>query len=142
MAEFVPKNAKERSGYARFLMDEYDPDWTEWPWNELKPPRNRKPRKPNVTTLIKRARKAGERGEVRVEMVNSDGTRTIVTSSRDQAPEMMTDVAHPEQSRGRLRRAGIGGSHARSTAWTSTLAPAQGQPRQAPGPRSARTCMR
>jgi hypothetical protein len=52
----------------------------------------RRKRKPNITTLIKRARKAGERGPVRVELVNDDGTRTIVTSSREAAPETMTEA--------------------------------------------------
>jgi hypothetical protein len=48
-------------------------------------------RKPNITTLIKRARKAGERGPVRVELVNVDGTRTIITSSSEPAPDAMTE---------------------------------------------------
>jgi hypothetical protein len=47
-------------------------------------------RNPNITALIKRARKAGERGPVRVELVALDGMRTIVTSSSEPAPEVMT----------------------------------------------------
>jgi hypothetical protein len=55
-------------------------------------PSSRRKRNPNITTLIKRARKAGERGPVRVELVNDDGTRAIVTSSREAAPETMTEA--------------------------------------------------
>jgi hypothetical protein len=57
-----------------------------------RPRPSRRKRKPNITTLIKRARDAGERGPVRVELVNDDGTRTIVTSLREAAPETITEA--------------------------------------------------
>jgi hypothetical protein len=62
------------------------PQLSDWP--HLLPRR----RKVSVTRLIKQARKAGERGEVRVEILNHDGTRTVVTSSRDQALETITEA--------------------------------------------------
>jgi hypothetical protein len=58
---------------------------------EIEEPPSRRKRKPNITTLIKRARKAGERGPVRVELVNDDGSRIIVTSSSEAAPDEMTE---------------------------------------------------
>jgi hypothetical protein len=57
------------------------------------PKLSRRKRRPNITTLIKRARRAGERGPVRVELVNDDGTRTIITSSSEALPDAMTEDA-------------------------------------------------
>jgi hypothetical protein len=44
---------------------------------------SRRERKPNVTTPIKSVRDAGERGLLRVEFVNDDGTRIIIASPSD-----------------------------------------------------------
>jgi len=57
---------------------------------EVETPRpKRKRRRPNVTTLIRQARKAGERGPVSVTL--PDGT--TVTSASDGIVEQMTDAA-------------------------------------------------
>lgn len=53
------------------------------------PPRGR--RKPSITEMIRQARKAGERGAVRVELVNADGSRAVVTSSNQPAADLMAD---------------------------------------------------
>ena len=68
------------------------PDASEVIEPEIEEPPSRRKRKPNITTLIKRARKAGERGPVRVELVNDDGSRTIVTSSSEATPEAMSEA--------------------------------------------------
>ena len=47
-------------------------------------------RKPSITTLIRQARKAGERGSVRVEQIHPDGSRTIIISSSEPSVEAMT----------------------------------------------------
>jgi hypothetical protein len=88
-ADYKPKNKADAYRYAEFMIEHFDrEDWQ----HLLKPPRRLRKRKPSVTTLIKRARKAGERGEVRVELVNSDGTRTVVTSSREAVIDAMTEA--------------------------------------------------
>jgi hypothetical protein len=87
-ADFEPKTPREKRDYAAFCVEHFDRE--DWPWDQIKRRRLRK-RKPNITTFIKRARKAGERGEVRVELVNSDGTRTIITSSREALIDAMTE---------------------------------------------------
>ncbi|MCA1503819.1 hypothetical protein [Bradyrhizobium sp. NBAIM02] len=53
--------------------------------------RRKRHRKANITALIKRVRKAGERGPVRIEMIGGDGGRTIITSSSDPAPDAMSE---------------------------------------------------
>lgn len=57
----------------------------------VRPPqaRRKRHRKANITALIKRVRKAGERGPVRIELIGGDGGRTIITSSSDPAPDTM-----------------------------------------------------
>jgi hypothetical protein len=99
MAEFAPKTAKERRDYAAFLIEEFDPDWGEWPWNAFKRRKPRKPRKPSITTLIKRARKAGERGPVTVTL--PDGTTIIseregveVTATTNPWDKVLTNATH------------------------------------------------
>ena len=62
-----------------------------WRRTDAPPTPSQRKRKPNITTLNKRARKAGERGPVRVELVNVDGTSTIITFGGEHAPEAMTE---------------------------------------------------
>jgi hypothetical protein len=97
-AVYVPRNRADALEYIAYLREAYgdnaypgysdDIPSIEHDWPHLAP----RPRKVNVTRLIRQARKAGECGEVRVEILNHDGTRTIITSSRDSAPEMTTEA--------------------------------------------------
>jgi hypothetical protein len=57
---------------------------------EAAPPRKRRNRGKSISTLIGQARRAGERGPVRIEQVKADGSRTIITSSSEAAVEEMT----------------------------------------------------
>jgi hypothetical protein len=57
-----------------------------------RPVRRTRTRKPNSATFIRQARKAGERGPVRIEHVNADGSRTIVTSTSEGAIERITEA--------------------------------------------------
>jgi hypothetical protein len=84
-AAFGADTAEVDAYYAAMLHDG-------WALAETRPHTRSRKRKPSIATLIRHARHAGERGEVRVELVNADGSRTIVTSSRDQAPEMMSEA--------------------------------------------------
>jgi hypothetical protein len=85
---YVPKTRRAALDYIADCRENYDdPDGTVLPelsdWPHLLPRR----RKPSVTALIKRARKAGERGEVRV--VLPDGT-TIISNAHEHEHEHTT----------------------------------------------------
>jgi hypothetical protein len=83
-AEFAADTAENDAYYAAMLHEG-------WALAETRPHTRSRKRKPSIATMIRHARKAGERGEVRVELVNIDGTRTIVTSSRDAAINAMSE---------------------------------------------------
>jgi hypothetical protein len=90
---YTPRTRKKALAYLDFLPTAYDFQYPhDWPslddWPHLLP----RQRKTSVTALIRQARRAGERGEVRVEILNHDGSRTIVTSSRDAASETLTEA--------------------------------------------------
>jgi hypothetical protein len=53
--------------------------------------RLRRVRKPSITAIIKQARNAGERGPVRIERVNPDGSRTIITSSSEPTADLTAE---------------------------------------------------
>jgi hypothetical protein len=72
-AEFAADTAENDAYYAAMLHDG-------WALAEARPDAPSRKRKPNITTLIKRARKAGEAGEVRV--VLPDGT-TVISNARE-----------------------------------------------------------
>jgi hypothetical protein len=59
---------------------------------EVETLRPKRRRRPSFATLIRQVRKAGERGQVRIEQVNADGSRTIVTSTSEGAIERMTEA--------------------------------------------------
>jgi hypothetical protein len=86
--DYIPRNRAERIAHADYCNIHVE--------GEDRPahcfPRKARPRKASITVLIRRARAAGERGIVRVELVNADGTRTIVTSSREAAIDAMTEA--------------------------------------------------
>jgi hypothetical protein len=85
-ADYVPRNRADALDYIAYLRDAYgDSAYPGYPddipsikrdWPHLLP----RQRKPSVTALIKRARRAGERGEVRV--VLPDGT-TIISNAHE-----------------------------------------------------------
>jgi hypothetical protein len=54
-------------------------------------PQAAKPKRPSISTLIRQARKAGERGAVRVELIGANGSRTIVTSSSEPTAIELSD---------------------------------------------------
>ena len=56
---------------------------------EVETPRPKRKRRPSITTLIRQARKAGERGPISVAL--PDGT--TITSANDGTVEQMTDAA-------------------------------------------------
>jgi hypothetical protein len=62
---------------------------------ELVPQQNirKRKRKLSVAVMIRQARKSGERGPVRVELVNADGSRAVVTSSQEPAADLLSDDA-------------------------------------------------
>jgi hypothetical protein len=87
---YEPTTYQEALSYVNFCWATYDkevcPQLSDWP--HLLP----RQRRVSVTRLIKQARKAGERGAVRVEIFNHDGTRTVVTSSREAQIDAMTEA--------------------------------------------------
>jgi hypothetical protein len=88
--EFIPTNRSDADAYWRFAKDHFESDQlAELPG--LKRFKPRQPRRFSLARAIRQARKAGEHGPVRVEQVNADGSRTIVTSASVGTIEQMTD---------------------------------------------------
>jgi hypothetical protein len=59
-------------------------------------PKQRRKRKPDAARYIKQARKAGEQGPVRVEMIDNDGRKIVITSSNQ--PDATVQADNAEQA--------------------------------------------
>jgi len=68
----------------------------------FKAARIKRKRKPNITQHIMQARKAGERGPVRVEFTDANGNPIVVTSSSQ--PEATTVDPAPTETSAQLLR--------------------------------------
>lgn len=93
-ADYVPNNRRDARDFVAWASEHLEP----WDQPSLAdwPALTRRQRRASVTTLIKRARQAGERGPVRVEL--PDGT--AITSEREAGIAQMTDANAADDWRG------------------------------------------
>jgi hypothetical protein len=94
--DYRPKNRADAEAYIDWCREVFEPEDFEEIRARLRLSEKRR-RRPSVTALIKRARRAGERGPVRVAL--PDGT--VITSEREGSVAAMTqdDAETPETLR-------------------------------------------
>jgi hypothetical protein len=88
-ADFRPTNRAEAVEHASFCRENFEP----WDWHR------QRSRGLSLARAIRQAREAGDRGPVRIEHVNADGSRTIVTSASEPTIAQTTDDETPETLR-------------------------------------------